>query len=130
MAGHNTICGMQKENFCYWLVGARKLIIQKDVPNYRKDDFSGLRAWRNHAPSRRRDEAIAIFFRAHRKKVCSHLSKKKCKKKPRQYCDTPNDGGGRKNKGKLRLMQEKRAGVYPGYFERTYQLNIAPASKR
>lgn len=29
MAGHNTICGMQKEDFCYWLVGARKLIIQK-----------------------------------------------------------------------------------------------------
>lgn len=29
MAVHNTICGMQKEDFCYWLVGAGRLIIQK-----------------------------------------------------------------------------------------------------
>ena len=42
--------------------GCKETYNTKDVPNYRKDDFSGLRAWRNHAPSRRRDEAIAIFL--------------------------------------------------------------------
>lgn len=42
--------------------GCQETYNTKDVPNYRKDDFSGLRAWCNDAPSQSRDNAIAIFL--------------------------------------------------------------------
>lgn len=41
--------------------GCKETYNAKDVPDYRKDDYSGLRAWSNTAPSKRRDDVMAAF---------------------------------------------------------------------
>lgn len=84
--------------------GRQETYNTKDVPNYRKDDFSGLRSWCNDAPSQRRDNAIAIFLE-HIEKRSAPISMRRNTSKNRDSITIRPD---KENGAKIRSAAEQR----------------------